>query len=97
VHRQEAQRLFVAYQAQYSVKSVGKVVAVEKLLPEGAVLDGRFVPKYDAQANRVAKAVGYPNYTARLDLVSKVSEADALCMGLEDSSVHASYRVRCNA
>ena len=80
-NRRMAQHLFVAYQAQvFTPKEIGKVKAVEQLLPEGVieVRDGRrlLIPDDSKQAKRIGDAVGWPDYSLRIDLEARAGKRE---------------------
>jgi hypothetical protein len=62
--RLEAQRLFVAYQAKYKPTDLGRVESVEHLIDDNVI------------GGAAGEAVGFPGYTARLDLVTEVDDED---------------------
>lgn len=59
--RREAQRVFTAYQAMYPPEEIGEVLETEFYIGDNKAVD---------------EAVGYPDYTCRLDLMTNVTEED---------------------
>lgn len=65
--RIDAERLFRAYRARFPANELGKIVAIEKLVP---------VIGDNAMKARIEKAVGIAPYTMKPDLVIKLSKRD---------------------